>query len=136
LVGFCLVINNNLMGGFIKINDTLQITAEQGFPSELNYEKHLEKNIKAEDFSGRVFEFKDKEDIRLYHRPPVRNFLVQNIDGKWLYWGLIHMLEIFHDHQKNTTSGKYKIIYINTPEEMKKAYELIDRREDFNYLKK
>jgi len=123
------------MGGFIEINDTLQITAEQGFPKELDYSKHLEKNLKAEDFAGKVFEFKNKPDIRVYHRPPVRNFLVQNIDGKWLYWGLIHMLEIFHDCEAKITSGKYKIIYINTPEEMKQAYQLIDRRENFDFFK-
>ncbi|MCD4760292.1 hypothetical protein K8R42_00145 [bacterium] len=124
------------MGGFIKINDTLQITSEQGFPNELNYEKHLKKPFKAEDFTGQIFEFKDKSDIRIYHRPPVRNFLVQNIDGKWIYWGLIHIFEVFHDHEAETTSGKYKIIYINTPEEMKQAYQLIDRREDFDFFEK
>ena len=28
------------MGSYIETNDTLQITSEQGFPKELNYEKH------------------------------------------------------------------------------------------------
>ena len=45
--------------------------------------------------------------------PPVRNFLVENIDGKWLYWGLIHIIEVKHDYINKTTSGKFKIIYIN-----------------------
>jgi len=95
---------------------------------------HKMKPYKAEDFEDRVFEFKDKPNIRIYHRPPVRNFLVENIDGKWLYWGLIHIIEIHHDYIKNTTSGKYKIIYINTPEEMKHAHNIIDRNESTKYI--
>lgn len=121
------------MGSYIETNDTLQITREQGFPEELNYEKHKITPYKAEDFKDRVFEFKDKPNVRIYHRPPVRNFLVENINGKWLYWGLVHILEIHHDYIKNTTSGKYKIIYINTPEEMKYAHNIIDRNEDTKY---
>ena len=82
---------------------------------------------KSEDFKDKIFEFKDKPNIRNYHMPPVRNFLVENINGKWLYWGLIHILEVKHDYVNKTTSGKYKIIYINTPEEMIQAHNLIDR---------
>jgi hypothetical protein len=74
------------MGSYIELNDTLQITGEQGFPRELVYEKHLEMNFTVQDFDGRIFEFKNKPNIRVYHMPPVRNFLVQNINGKWLYW--------------------------------------------------
>ena len=62
------------MGSFIKINDTLQLTAEQGFPKELDYEKHKIKPLTADDFKGRIFEFKDKPEIRIYQQPPVRNF--------------------------------------------------------------
>ena len=122
------------MGSFIETNDTLQITTEQGFPSELNYKKHQEKPLTAEDFSNKVFEFRNKENIRIYHRPPVRNFLAHNINGKWLYWGLINVLDIFHDYEKNTTSGKFKIIYIYTPEEMKEAHKLLDRNKETDYL--
>ena len=74
------------MGSFIEMNDTLQISKEQGFPGELNYEQHKIKPLVASDFEDKIFEFKDKPKIRIYHLPPVRNFLVQNIDGKWLYW--------------------------------------------------
>ena len=122
------------MGSYIETNDTLQITREQGFPIELNYEKHKVNPYKAEDFEGKIFEFKNKPNIRVYHRPPVRNFLVENINGKWLYWGLIHILEIHHDYINNTTSGKYKIIYINTPEEMVHAHNIIDRNESTKYI--
>lgn len=58
------------MGSFIETNDTLQITREQGFPRELDFEKHKEKNFRAEDFEGRDFEFYNKPKIRLYHAPP------------------------------------------------------------------
>lgn len=122
------------MGSIIEINDTLQITQDQGFPKELNFEQHKIKPFTAEGFKDRVFEFHDKPQIRIYKYPPVRVFLVENINGKWLYWGLIHMLELHHDYVKKTTSGKYKIIYINTPEEMKKAHELIDRNKETNYF--
>ena len=123
------------MGGVIEINDTLQITVEQGFPKELDYKKHKVKPFKAEDFKDKVFEFKDKPKIRVYKVPPVRNFLVQNINGKWLYWGLVHIIEINQDYVKKTTSGKFKIIYIYTPEEMEFAHKLIDRNKDTDFLK-
>jgi hypothetical protein len=110
------------MGSFIEINDTLQLTTEQGFPNELDYEKHRAKPFLVEDFENQIFEFKDKPNVRIYKLPPVRNFLAQNIDGKWLYWGLVHIIEITHDNVKQTTSGKFKIIQIYTPEEMKHAH--------------
>ena len=116
------------------LNDTLQINKEQGFPSELNLKKHLETSYVASDFEGKVFEFRNKPKIRLYHTPPVRNFLVENIDGKWVYWGLAHILEVTHDYVNQTTSGKFKIIHINTPEEMRKAHDLIDRNEETRYF--
>lgn len=124
------------MGSFIEINDTLRITKEQGFPAELDYKKHLKKPFKASDFKGRVFEFKDKLGIRIYHAPPVRNFFVEYLNGKWLYWGLVHIIEVRYDFLKKVTSGKYKIIYINTPEEMKKAHELMDRSAKTDYFKR
>ena len=123
------------MGSFIEINDTLQLTKEQGFPIELNLDEHLKKPCGAKDFEGKIFAFQDKPSVRLYKMPPVRNFLVENRNGKWIYWGLVHILEVKHDYVRKTTSGKFKIIYINTPEEMKKAHELIDRNEETKYFK-
>ncbi|MBI3576755.1 hypothetical protein HY086_01815 [Candidatus Gottesmanbacteria bacterium] len=122
------------MGSFIEINDTLQLTTEQGFPAELDYGKHKGKPFTAKDFENRIFEFKDKQKIRIYKIPPVRNFLVQNINGKWIYWGLVHIIEITHDNINQTTSGKFKIIYINTPGEMRIAHKLIDRNSDTDYF--
>ena len=118
------------MGSYVEINDTLQITREQGFPKELELNRHLKSPYMAEDFKDKIFEFKDKPGIRNYQKPAVRNFFVENIDGKWLYWGLIHMVEVTHDYINKTTSGKFKIIYINKPEEMEMAHNLIDRNKD------
>ncbi len=122
------------MGSFTENNDTLQITKEQGFPAELVLETHIESPYSTESFEERIFEFKNKPQIRNFQQPPVRNFLVENRNGKWIYWGLIHVLEITHDYVNKTTSGKFKIIHINTPEEMKKAFELIDRNPETNYF--
>ena len=121
------------MGSIIEINDTLQITKDQGFPAELDYEQHKRKPFQAEDFKGRIFEFRDKSGIRVYQSPPVRNFLVENRSGKWIYWGLVHIMEIHHDYVNKTTSGKFKIIYIYMPEEMTKAHDLIDRNAETKF---
>ena len=122
------------MGSQIEINDTLQLTREQGFPSGLVLEEHFKNPLKVEDFSERIFEFKNKDGIRVFQIPPVRNFLVENRNNKWIYWGLCHVIETTCDYTNKTTSGKFKIIYINTPEEMKKAHELIDRDQETNYF--
>lgn len=123
------------MGSIIEINDTLLISKEQGFPAVLNLEAHLKMFFVAEDFNNQIFEFKNKKGIRFYHAPPVRVFLVENIGGKWLYWGLVEMLEVNHNYQASTTSGKFKLLYIYTAEEMKQAHSLIDRNKDNNYFK-
>jgi hypothetical protein len=122
------------MGSYIECNDTLQITSDQGFPLELDIHMHLKKPFDHQTFKDRIFEFKNKPSIRIYHRPPVRNFLVQNIDGKWIYWGMIHILSVNHDYINGTTSGTYKIIYINTPDEMKLAHHLMDQNTGTNYF--
>lgn len=123
------------MASFVELNDTLRLTAEQGFPAELVLEKHLITPYIVDQFKERVFEFRNKPSIRIYKIPPVRNFLVEDRNGKWIYWGLIHVIEITNDYVNKTTSGKYKIIYINTPDEMKKAHELIDRNPATAYFK-
>jgi hypothetical protein len=115
------------MGSFIELNDTLQLTREQGFPSELDFEMHTRKPFSADQFAGRLFDF-IKPDLRIYHAPPVRTFLVENIEGKWLYWGLCEIVEQKNDNLKRTTSGKFRITYLYTPEDMRRAEDLIDHR--------
>lgn len=123
------------MGSFVELNDTLQLTKEQGFPVELDITRHLEKPFIAADFAGKVYTFQNKSNIRVYHAPPVRNFLVENIGGKWVYWGLVHILRVTHDYENKVTGGTYRIIYINTPEEMKAAHHLADQNPDTAYFR-
>lgn len=122
------------MGSFIEINDTLRINKEQGFPEELDLETHLRQPIKLESVENKIFQFKAKPDIRFYKVPPVRNFLVQEINGKWVYWGLCLIESVTHDYLKKGTSGSFKIIRINSPDEMKQAFRLIDTRTELNFF--
>jgi len=107
------------MGSYIELNDTLQITNEQGFPEDFfNLEKHKEKPITIDNIKGKVFEFKDKPNARIFHPSPNRCFLVHNINGKWLYLGKIVMLEQTiqgETKETQTTSGKYKVIQVYEP---------------------
>ena len=119
------------MGSFIEVNDTLQITKAQGFPRELVYEKHLKKPFTTKYFEGKEFSFTDKKEIRVYQQSPVTNLLVENVDGKWLFWGMVEITEIRHDYVKKVTSGKYRIIQIYYPFEMKQMEKLIDRKYKF-----
>ena len=112
------------MGSFIEINDTLRITKGQGFPSELDLETHLKTPYSLDGLVDTVFTFKSKPDIRIYKVPPVRNFLVEDIDGKWVYWGLCLIQTIEHDYIKKETSGTFKIVRLNTPDEMKQMFKL------------
>lgn len=123
------------MGSMIEINDTLQITTEQGFPKILNITKHLKNPIKLNAIRNKVFIFKNKNNIRIFHSPPIRVFFAQNIDGNWLYWGLVEILELTLDMVKKTTSGKYRIVKIFTPEEMKHAEEILHNGDDKTYFR-
>ncbi len=121
------------MGSHIEINDTLQLTRAQGFPTPLELKRHQQKPFTADDFAGQIFAF-TKEGIRYYQPTPIRVFLVENVGGKWLYWGLVHILEVTHDYRAKVTSGKFSIICIYTPEQMRQAFDLMDRREEKRFL--
>ncbi|MDD5342741.1 MAG: hypothetical protein PHI73_05425 [Patescibacteria group bacterium] len=103
------------MGSQIELNDTLQITTDQGFPRELILETHLKKPFTADAFNGRVFSFV-KPDKRLFHSAPTRVFLVHNINGKWLYWGHCQIIEQTIHAEKNNTTGKFIITKIYPPD--------------------
>jgi len=123
------------MGSLLEINDTLRITKGQGFPAELDIKRHIKNPYTQQDVEGKVYEFKAKEKIRVYKQPPVRNFLVEDLDGKWLYWGLCYILEIHHDYENQMTSGKFKIVRLNNPEEMKQMFRLTHfNRDHENYF--
>ncbi len=109
------------MGSFIEINDTLQLTTEQGFPAELVLEKHVLKPFTAEDFAGRVFEFHDKPNMRVYQPSPTRVFLVHNINERWLYWGHARVIEQTIHADTKITSGKFIITKIYPPDYQREA---------------
>lgn len=122
------------MGSMVEINDTLQITAEQGFPSELSLEAHLKEPIELSLVDDKIFEFRDKPGVRNYQQTPTRCFLAENREGKWIYWGLIQVIEVTHDYERKTTSGKYRITYLNTPDQMRAFFDLTDRREGMDFF--
>ena len=121
------------MGSIIEINDTLQITTEQGFPEALfNLERHRANPITLNEVEGKVYEFKGKTRPRFFHLDPVRVYWFHNINGKWLAWGQIVMQEQsivrnpdYKGHQgainvsdpdQWMTIGKYKILKIYDPQ--------------------
>jgi hypothetical protein len=107
------------MGSRIELNDTLQITTEQGFPAEvLDRARHQQQPIALADVAGRTFAFRNKSGARIFHTPPTRCFLVHNIGEKWLYWGWVHVLSqtITTDDQGDAmTSGTFRIVTIYDP---------------------
>lgn len=109
---------NQDMGSVVELNDTLQITREQGFPRELSLEAHVKKPFSSKDFIGRTFAFSSKKNARIYHIPPVRVFLVENIGGKWLYWGHALVLEqtIYLKDGIPHTRGIFEITEIYPPD--------------------
>ena len=107
------------MWSYIELNDTLQITTEQWFPTELKLEIHKKNPYTIEQFEWKIFEFKNKAKIRIFHPAPTRVFLVHNIDWKRLYRGHCQILEQTIHSETNTTSGKFKIIKIYNPEHQK-----------------
>jgi hypothetical protein len=117
------------MGSNIELNDTLQLSEEQGFPSEiLNLEKHQKAPITLDEVKDRIFSFHSKDSARVFHLDPVRVFLVQNIGGKWLFWGhaMIQSQEITKVNPGPAwktgdwqTSGTYKIVALHDPEYQK-----------------
>jgi hypothetical protein len=72
----------------LEINDSLQLTTEQGFPVELfNLERHRANPITLDDVGDRLFSFKGKLGPRFFHLDPVRVFWFHNLGGRWLAWG-------------------------------------------------
>ena len=121
------------MGSLLEINDSLQITTEQGFPDDIfNLERHRNTPITLADVEDRIFEFRGKTRPRFFHLDPVRVYWFHNINGRWLAWGHIAIQEQtisrnpdFEQHQgavnvsdpaQWVTTGSYKIIKIYDPE--------------------
>lgn len=122
------------MGSTLEINDTLQLSTEQGFPADLfNLERHRQNPITLADVQDRIFEFQGKSGPRFYQLNPIRVFWVHNIGGRWLAWGQIVIQELnisknpnyqpidpglgnFSDPKQWVTSGKYQILKIYDPQ--------------------
>ncbi len=102
-----------IMGSIIEINDTLKISKERGFPKELTLETHLRNPSSSSIFLNQEFQFWNNDE-RLYHRPPTRVFLVEEIEGRWLYWG--NALMISQTLENGKTKGRYKIVKIYQPD--------------------
>ena len=109
------------MGSRIEMNGALQITSEQGFPEILDVKKHQESSIKIDELKDKIFEFNSKPGARIFQVPPSRNFLIQNLDGKWIYWGMVHIIEqkIVWSGNECITSGKFRLISIFDPDYQK-----------------
>ena len=122
------------MGSTIRTNDTLQITASQGFPAELDLERHRKSPLNGAQFENRAFSFRDKEEIRNFQQPPVKNFLVENRKGKHIYWGLITMLSVKHDYVGQVTAGQYQIHTLYSYDEMKIAARMLGLDPQLDYF--
>lgn len=122
------------MGSFIELNDTLQITTEQGFPEALRLEKHLKTLLAAQDFVGQVFCF-EKPGLRIYHPAPTPVRLVHNIDGRWLYWGHVNIIEQTMHAKEKITTGKFIITKIYLPEHQRNMsmYD-VDAGKEFKFI--
>lgn len=105
------------MEKMVKLNDTLRITNEQGFPKELILDIHLKNPYKIEDFKNLEFKF-IKPLPRILCLPPTRVFLVQEIDGKRIKrWHCLITEQTIFDNW-NQTKWKFKITKIYNPEYM------------------
>lgn len=124
------------MGSNLELNDTLLINTAQGFPSDiLNREDHVRKAVRLEDVATKIFQFRDKDGARIFHLDPVRVYLVENVDGKWIFWGKAFVLSqtIEKKLEKDgwwtpgswVTSGTFKIVDLFEPD----YQETFSRRE-------
>lgn len=133
------------MGSFVEINDTLQLTEEQGFPVHIfDLEKHQKTPITLKEVEGMVFEFKDKPSARIFQIDPVRVYFVHNVDGKWLFWGRVLIQSQKIEKQLNDdgtwnegswkTSGTYTILNVYDPK-YQKTFTFNEAPDDRNYYK-
>ena len=120
------------MGSLLEINDTLQITTEEGFPERLfNLKRHRKNPITIDQVADKVFKFQGKKGPRFFHLDPVRVYWYHNIGNRWLAWGQIVIQEQtitrnpgythtgpinVSDPAQWVTMGKYKVLKIYSPE--------------------
>ena len=125
------------MGCFYEINDTLLLTKDQGFPSDiLNIERHQKKPVTLKDVEGKIFHFKNKPAARAFQLDPVRVYFFERTENdKWLGWGRVFIQSLTIERTVDApsdsgssisfkpgdwvTSGTYKFIDIYDPEYQK-----------------
>src|SRR3989344_232801 len=86
------------------INDTLQLSYEQGFPKKLELNKE--------------YSF-EKDKRRLYRLPPARVFLAHNQNGRWDYQGEALITELTILPLESKTIGKFKVVKLYSEEHRK-----------------
>lgn len=126
------------MGCNVYIKHILKLSKEEGFPLELRVEDHQANPDASRQFLGRSFEFeREGQGVHYYHAPQ-SVFLVEDVKGKWLYWGRAEITRQVTDSDTVTPrgkiSGKYVIVKIYDPESQK----VITREEsdyEQNYFK-
>ena len=132
------------MGTLVEINDTLQLTTEQGFPVEsLDYQRHCAKPVSLDAVKDKLLTFRNKPSARIFQLDPVRVYYVHNIDGKWLFWGHVFIQSLSIEKQlepdgtwkdKWMTSGTYFISEIYEPE-YQKTFTLREAPADRNFFR-
>ncbi len=121
------------MGCSYEINDTLLLSADQGFPSDVfSYERHVKTPVTIADVEGKIFSFKGKPAARAFQLDPVRVYFIENtVQGKWLVWGKAFIESLTIEHVKTTvnpknaiqfqpgdwmTSGTFKVVEVYDPD--------------------
>jgi hypothetical protein len=116
----------------IEMSDTLKISKERGFPSDLTLEGHVRDPMSSKKFLGPKFDFWNK-GARRYPTYPDRVFLVEEIpNGTWLYWGNARVIYQTINADGNT-EGQYQIIKIYDPE-FQKRMTVEESPEDRSYF--
>lgn len=148
------------MGCFYEINDTLLLTKEQGFPSDiLNIERHRKNPVTLEEVEGKIFHFAAKPNARAYQLDPVRVYLFERTtsddpakNDKWLAWGRVFIESVTMERKRDLpptdpsgpigfkskdwmTSGTFRIFDIYDPE-YQEIFTLHEAPEIWNYFGK
>ena len=138
------------MGSMLEINDSLQQTADQGFPADIfDLERHRKNPITLDEIGDRLFSFKGKLGPRFFHLDPVRVFWFHNLDGRWLAWGHVYIQEQTISRNPNApshtgavnvsdpnqwmTSGTYRVAQIYDPD-YQRAFTSNDLPAELSYF--
>ena len=140
------------MGCFYEINDTLLLSKEQGFPSDLlNIERHQKNPVALKEVEGKIFHFENKPAARAFQLDPVRVYFFERTENdKWLGWGRVFIQSLTIERKKGlpptdpagpisfkagdwVTSGSFRIIDIYDPE-YQKIFTLHEAPKAWNYF--